>query len=67
MTSPGPRADAEVTQYWRSLGLPGLIDVHVHFLPDRLQDKVWAYFDGAAGTNQAGGSVKLGAVTQTRG
>jgi predicted TIM-barrel fold metal-dependent hydrolase len=48
VTSPGPRADAEVTQYWRSLGLPGLIDVHVHFLPDRLQDKVWAYFDDAA-------------------
>ncbi|GAA4559567.1 amidohydrolase family protein [Pseudonocardia xishanensis] len=27
------------------LGLPGLVDVHVHFLPQRMLDKVWAYFD----------------------
>jgi uncharacterized protein len=29
----------------RSLGLPGLIDVHVHLLPHRLQEAVWRYFD----------------------
>jgi hypothetical protein len=29
------------------LGLPGLVDVHVHFLPDNVMDKVWAYFDRA--------------------
>ena len=28
------RAEAvEVTAFWRGLGLPGLIDVHVHFMP----------------------------------
>ncbi|GIH11146.1 amidohydrolase [Rhizocola hellebori] len=32
-------------ELWRSLGLPGLIDVHVHFYPQRMLDKVWAYFD----------------------
>jgi uncharacterized protein len=37
--------DAEVPDYWRSLGLPGLADVHVHFLPPRMLAKVWAYFD----------------------
>lgn len=36
-----------VEQLWRDLGLPGLFDVHVHFLPQRLQDKVWAVFDQA--------------------
>ena len=34
-------------EFWRGLGLPGLADVHVHFLPPRLLRKVWAYFDAA--------------------
>jgi predicted TIM-barrel fold metal-dependent hydrolase len=34
-------------EWWRSLGLPGLIDVHVHFYPQRMLEKVWAYFDRA--------------------
>ncbi len=39
--------DAGVPAVWRALGLPGLIDVHVHFMPRRVMDKVWAYFDSA--------------------
>ncbi|MFF6898904.1 amidohydrolase family protein [Streptomyces hydrogenans] len=27
------------------LGLPGLVDVHTHFMPKNVLDKVWAYFD----------------------
>jgi len=42
-----PRSDAEVPAFWRALGLPGLIDTHVHFMPDRVLQKVWAYFDSA--------------------
>lgn len=42
-----PRDDAAVPEFWRSLGLPGLIDAHVHFLPPRMQRKVWAHFDEA--------------------
>ncbi|WP_245647237.1 amidohydrolase family protein [Microtetraspora niveoalba] len=34
-----------VTAFWRGLGLPGLIDVHTHFMPERVLTKVWAYFD----------------------
>ena len=30
---------------WRSLGLPGLLDIHVHFMPDNVLQKVWKYFD----------------------
>ncbi|MFI6937874.1 amidohydrolase family protein [Streptomyces sp. NPDC050418] len=37
-------ADA-IREFWRGLGLPGLIDVHTHFMPQRVLDKVWAYFD----------------------
>ena len=39
-----PVDDADVPRYWRELGLPGLVDVHVHFLPPRVQAKVWQYF-----------------------
>ncbi|WP_448625101.1 amidohydrolase family protein [Geodermatophilus sp. URMC 64] len=42
-----PEDDADVPRYWRELGLPGLIDAHVHFLPDRVQAKVWKYFEDA--------------------
>ncbi|EIE97774.1 amidohydrolase family protein [Saccharomonospora glauca] len=44
---PGPRTDEEVAGWVRGLGLPGLVDVHVHFLPERVLRKVWAYFDNA--------------------
>ncbi|MCX5227473.1 amidohydrolase family protein [Streptomyces sp. NPDC006553] len=27
------------------LGIPGLLDVHTHFMPQNVLDKVWAYFD----------------------
>ena len=30
-----------------SLGLPGIVDVHTHFMPRSVLDKVWAYFDSA--------------------
>lgn len=42
-----PAEDAAVPRFWRRLGLPGLADVHTHFLPPRLLRKVWAYFDAA--------------------
>ncbi|MFC8297295.1 amidohydrolase family protein [Micromonospora orduensis] len=51
MTGPAeqspPEADRQVPEIWRTLGLPGLADVHVHFLPPRLLRRVWAYFDAA--------------------
>ena len=40
-------ADAAVPAFWRRLGLPGLVDVHVHFLPPRMLAAVWAFFDEA--------------------
>ena len=42
-----PVDDDDVPRYWRALGLPGLVDVHVHFLPDRVQAKVWKFFEDA--------------------
>jgi uncharacterized protein len=41
-----PAADSAVPEFWQRLGLPGLVDVHVHFLPPRLRRRVWAYFQG---------------------
>ena len=43
----GPEEDGDVPGFWRALGLPGLADVHVHFLPPRLRRRVWQYFDEA--------------------
>lgn len=40
-------ADSEVARWAEQLGLPGLYDVHVHFLPRTIMDKVWAQFDSA--------------------
>ncbi|MFF4237469.1 amidohydrolase family protein [Actinomadura geliboluensis] len=42
-----PRSDAAVPAFWQALGLPGIIDVHVHFMPQRLMSAVWEYFDEA--------------------
>ncbi|WP_132992179.1 amidohydrolase family protein [Gordonia zhaorongruii] len=47
---PAPFSTAEcdaVRDIWRGLGLPGIVDVHTHFMPRRVLDKVWAYFDSA--------------------
>lgn len=42
-----PVTDADVPRFLAELGVPGLVDVHVHFLPDNVMDKVWSYFDRA--------------------
>lgn len=33
--------------FWGSLGLPGLVDLHVHFLPPPIERAVWREFDTA--------------------
>lgn len=40
-----PRTDDEVAAFVHGLRLDGIIDIHVHALPHRLQEAVWAYFD----------------------
>jgi predicted TIM-barrel fold metal-dependent hydrolase len=40
-------ADADVPDWWGRLGIPGLFDLHVHFLPPPVMRKVRAQFDGA--------------------
>ncbi|GHB58818.1 amidohydrolase [Streptomyces xanthochromogenes] len=36
-----------VRAFWGRLGVPGLVDVHTHFMPERVLNKVWEYFDSA--------------------
>ncbi|WP_027944798.1 amidohydrolase family protein [Amycolatopsis taiwanensis] len=45
---PGPERDDDIGSWVRGLGLDGLVDLHLHFLPERMLTKVWAYFDGIA-------------------
>lgn len=48
MTLPAPPvSDDDVPRFLADLGVPGIVDVHVHFLPERVLAKVWAYFDNA--------------------
>ncbi|HXD27692.1 MAG TPA: amidohydrolase family protein [Arthrobacter sp.] len=46
-TPQGPASDADIPAFLRDLGLPGLADIHVHFLPEPMLRKVWDYFDAA--------------------
>jgi predicted TIM-barrel fold metal-dependent hydrolase len=46
VTVPAPPVDdADVPRFLRELGVPGIVDAHVHFLPGSVMDKIWAYFD----------------------
>lgn len=48
MTPPAPpESDDDVPRFLADLGVPGIVDVHVHFLPEPVLRKVWAYFDQA--------------------
>ena len=39
--------DASVPGWIAELGIPGLYDVHVHFLPPPVMQRVWEHFDSA--------------------
>ncbi len=39
--------DADLPALWADLGVPGVIDVHTHFLPEPVMRSVWQYFDDA--------------------
>jgi uncharacterized protein len=44
---PPPRQDAGVPAFCQALGVPGLADIHTHFLPPRMLRRVWEYFEAA--------------------
>lgn len=45
MTTPGPSEDQEICGYLQRLGLPRIADVHVHFFPDEMLQRIWQVFD----------------------
>lgn len=55
-TTAFPAGDREVPAFAAWLGVDGLVDVHVHFMPQRVLDKVWAYFDAVPGGGETGAS-----------
>jgi hypothetical protein len=40
-----PREDDDVRAFIAALGIPGIFDVHVHFMPPRVMGAVWRHFD----------------------
>ncbi|MFN2464693.1 MAG: amidohydrolase family protein [Candidatus Dormibacteria bacterium] len=44
-----PRVDSDVSSWVTRLGIPGIFDIHVHFMPDAAQRAVWRHFDALGG------------------
>ena len=61
-----PRTDADIPAYLEALGIPGLADIHIHFLPPKVLDKVWAYFDAAEASYGYRWPIHYRYDTQTR-
>lgn len=38
--------DEEIPAFLQQLGIPGIVDAHVHFMPETIQQAVWRWFDG---------------------
>jgi predicted TIM-barrel fold metal-dependent hydrolase len=45
MPSPVTLTDDDLPGFAADLGLPGIFDVHTHFMPERIQAAVWGHFD----------------------
>ncbi len=45
LTAP-PLGDDELPAFCSQLGIPGLVDLHTHFMPDPVMQAVWRWFDG---------------------
>ena len=45
---------SQIRAFWENLELPGIFDVHTHFMPNSVMDKVWAYFDSAGEQSDPG-------------
>jgi hypothetical protein len=45
----GGAETAAVVAFWQELGLPGLVDIHTHFMPPNVLAKVWAFFEDGRG------------------
>jgi predicted TIM-barrel fold metal-dependent hydrolase len=46
LTAAAESAAAAVQEVRDRVGLDAIVDVHTHFMPKRVMDKVWAYLDG---------------------
>lgn len=44
-TAAEPASDGDVAEFAGRLGIPGLFDVHTHFMPQNVLDKVWRFFE----------------------
>jgi hypothetical protein len=40
-----PSSDDQIPAFCAALGIPGLVDIHTHFMPQRVLEAVWRWFD----------------------
>jgi hypothetical protein len=50
--------DDELPGFVRALGVPGFVDIHVHFMPESVLRKVWAYFDAIPADSAAAWPIR---------
>lgn len=43
--------DEQAQAFCERLGIPGLVDIHTHFMPQSVLDKVWGWFDSMRGAD----------------
>lgn len=51
--------DTDIPDYLDALGIPGIVDVHTHFMAPPIMAKVWSYFDSAGSGADAPGAGSL--------
>jgi len=51
-------SDEDLSDFHQRLGLPGFVDIHVHFMPERVLRKVWDYFDRVPGQVGSGWPIR---------
>ena len=61
-----PVTDDDLPGYLSELGVPGLADAHVHFMPQNVLDKVWAFFDAAPQRGEAAWGIRYRSTEQER-
>lgn len=50
-----PATDADIPRFAAELGLPGIIDLHTHFMPEQVMAKVWEHFDAVIAPDGSAG------------
>ena len=61
-----PHEDCDLPRFLAEVGLPGLVDLHTHFMPEPVLRKVWLYFDALQEPGDEGWPIRYRGDEATR-